>query len=186
MSYRPLIIRSEFLAYVKLGANVAKENEIETFIKDMQEVEFETIVPEDFYADITGTITSRPELSDFLETFVKPYLISGSYEKFLLWHGRSVSQYGLREDREDTSDPISDKARGEIMADIRKRTNVYLSKMNRQLLLINYTLDGVAYNFFNDYNHKRPKSNIGIKQAGRRNINQERNRDNFNNHGYDY
>lgn len=35
MSYNPLIIKSEFLEFVKLGANVTKTSDIDTYIKDM-------------------------------------------------------------------------------------------------------------------------------------------------------
>lgn len=168
MSYSPLIIKSEFLEFVKLGANVTKTSDIETYIKDMQEIEFKPVVPIAFYTAITGTPGS--ELTTFLNDYVKPYLICGSYEKFLLWHGRNVAQFGLRENQEDTSTPISDKARAELIADVRRKTNVYLASMNDRLNDVSYTFDGVAYDF-NTCNTSKSKPKIGMRQVGRNKLN---------------
>jgi len=163
MSYSPLIIKSEFLEFVKLGANVTKNSDIDTYIKDMQEIEFKPVVPTAFYTAITGTPGS--ELTTFLNDYVKPYLICGSYEKFLLWHGRNVAQFGLRENQEDTSTPISDKARGELIADVRRKTNVYLASMNDRLNDVSYTFDSVVYDF-NTCNTSKSKPKIGMRQVG--------------------
>ena len=168
MSYSPLIIKSEFLDFVKLGANVTKNSDIDTYIKDMQEIEFKPVVPTAFYTAITGTPGS--ELTIFLNDYVKPYLICGAYEKFLLWHGRNVAQFGLRENQEDTSTPISDKARAELIADVRRKTNVYLASMNDRLNDVSYTFDGVAYDF-NTCNTSKSKPKIGMRQVGRNKLN---------------
>jgi len=166
MSYRPLIIKSEFESYVKIGANVSKSGAIETAIKDMQEFEFKPIVPLAFYTAITGTLTASSELQIFLDDYVKPYIILGSYDKFLLWHGRNISQFGLRENSEDTSTPISDKARAEMMADIRHKANVCLMAMNKRLSDLSYTFDGTVYNF-TSCDVSKAKPSIGFKQVGR-------------------
>ena len=179
MSYRPLIIKSEFESYVKIGANVSKNGAVETAIKDMQEFEFKPTVPLAFYTAITGTLTSTSELQIFLDTYVKPYLILGSYEKFLLWHGRNISQFGLRENNEDTSNAISDKARAEMMADIRRKTNITLLAMNKHLSDVSYTLDGVVYDF-NTCEVAKGKPKFGFKQVGKNRNN------NLNNNNYPY
>jgi len=168
MSYLPLIIKSEFTAFVKLGANVTKNSDIDTYIKDMQEIEFKPIVPLAFY----NTICDLPgaELTTFLNDYVKPYLICGAYEKFLLWHGRNVAQFGLRENQEDTSTPLSDRARAELIADVRRKTNVYLASMNDRLSDVSYTFDSVVYDF-NACNVAKSKPKIGMRQVGKSSVN---------------
>jgi len=163
MSYRPLIIKSEFTDYVKLGANVTKNSDIDTYIKDMQEIEFKPTVPLAFYNEICGS--PGTELTEFLNEYVKKYLICGAYEKFLLWHGRNVAQFGLRENQEDTSTPISDKARAELIADVKRKSNVYLLSMNDRLNDVSYTFDGVVYDF-NSCDIAKSKPKIGMKQVG--------------------
>ncbi len=160
--YKPLVIKSEFAKYVRLSLNISDAS-IEMHIKDMQELTFKATTDATFYNDLIGSLTSRPELSAFLDTYIKPYLICGAYEKFLLWHGTNINQYGLRQNNEDTSDEISDKRRAEIMADIRSKANAYLSIMQKQLKEDNYTFDGVYYNFCD--NPTKQKRNIGFKQA---------------------
>ncbi len=180
MSYRPLIIKSEVESYVKIGANVSKNEAIESAIKDMQEFEFKPIVALTFYNALITT--PGIELQLFLETYIKPYLILGAYEKFLLWHGRNVSQYGLRENNEDTSTPISDKARGELMADIRNKANIRLLEMDKQLNLVNYTFDGITYDF-TLVNTSKAKPSIGMRQVGKIKVD-TRNHYPFNNRFY--
>lgn len=166
MAYRPLIIKSEFRTFCKLGANVGKDSEIDSYIRDMQELEFLPKMDNEFYNDITGTLTSRPELSTFLETYVKPYLICGAYEKFLLWHGNNISQYGIRNNQEDTSQQVSDKTRSELIADIKRKTNAYLSIMNREIMIADYTFDETVYTFFDDAYKKKGKRDLGMFQVG--------------------
>lgn len=167
MSFLPLVIKSEFLDYVKLGLNVGRTPDIDTHIRDMQTTEFEPIVSDEFYDDITGDLSSRPELQSFLDECVKPYIIFGAYGKFLLWHGRNISQFGLRSNNEDTSDPVEDKVRGELLADIRKKTNIFFAKMKKELCKVNYTFDSIVYEFTDECFSSKSKPFIGIKQVGR-------------------
>jgi hypothetical protein len=168
MSYRPLIIKSEFRTFCKLGANVGKDSELDSFIQDMQELEFRSTMDEPFYIDVTGDLSNKPQLQSFLDTYIKPYLICGAYEKFLLWHGNNVSQFGIRNNIEDTSQQVSDKTKGELLADIKRKTNAYLSIMTRELYRSNYTFDGIVYTFFDDPYKTRSKRHIGIKQVGKK------------------
>lgn len=184
MSYKPLIIKSEFNDYVKLGANVVKGNELDVFIRDFQEIEFQPIVDDNLYSDLLGDLTSKPELQSFLNTYIKPYLISGAYEKFLLWHGRNISQFGIRKNTEDTSEEISNTERAELLADIRRKTNVYLNIMKRELIKANSTFDGVAYSFYNDQYVTNSKPNTGIKQVGKTRFKDYNNNCCGNKHGY--
>lgn len=165
MTYKPLIIKSEFRTYCKLGANVGKDSELDSYIRDMQELEFLPTVDDTFYNDLIGDLSLRPELSNFLNNNIKPYLISGAYEKFLLWHGNNISQFGIRNNNEDTSQQISDRTRGELIADVRRKTNAYQAIFKRELFRADYTFDGVAYTFFDDmYKRENAKRNIGMFQ----------------------
>ena len=168
MSYSPLIIKSEFRSQVKLGANVGTSDELDSYIQKFQEKKFKPIVSSDFYTALLALPdTNKPELQTFLDEYIKPFLINGTYETFLLWHGRNISQYGLIQNREDTSDAISDKARAELMTDIRNDMNVCMAEMMRKLKESNYTFDSVIYNFSGDCNIVKAKPRLGFWQAGR-------------------
>lgn len=165
-TYKPLIIKSEFRAFCKLGANVPKDDELDTYIRKAQELNFKQTVDVDFYNDLLGSLTSRPELSDFLENYIKPFLISITYEKFLLWHGNNINQYGIRNNIEDTSTQISTTNRAELINDVKSDSNAFLSLMNKQLNDLSYTFDGVIYDFFTDCHHIGHR-NLIIKQVGK-------------------
>jgi hypothetical protein len=90
----------------------------------------------------------------------------------MLWHGRNINQFGLRQNNEQESEPISDRARGELLADIRSSANVCLAKMNKELSKVNYKFDNITYHFNScETSNRRPK--IGMFQVGR---NRERGR----------
>ena len=61
-----------------------------------------------------------------------------------------MSQYGLRTSVEDTSSEISDKARGELMADINNKKSYYWSRLIKTMSDNAYTYDDVVYNFNNN------------------------------------
>lgn len=90
------------------------------------------------------------ELYTLFEDYIKPYLICSAYVRVLLWAGRNMSQYGLRTSVEDTSSEISDKARGELMADINNKKSYYWSRLIKTMSDNAYTYDDVVYNFNNN------------------------------------
>ena len=167
-AYKPLVIKSEFRTFCKLGANVGKDSELDSFIKDIQELEFRPTMDEPFYQDLIGDLSARPELQSFLDTYIKPYLITGAYSKFLLWHGNNVSQYGIRNNSEDTSNEVSDRRKSELIADVDHRNNQYLAIMNRELFIAEYTFDGVEYTFFDDPYKTKSKRKFTMFQVGKK------------------
>lgn len=168
MSYIPIIQRSDFPQYVKIGVNI-KANELDLHIRDMQELEFLGWVDTTFYNDVMniGVSTSRPELSDLINEYIKPYLVCGAYYKFLLWCGRDATQMGLRVENSESSSDVGDKARAELMADILRKSNAYLSKLKWKLRDVDYTFDNVVYGFYDETNKKEAQVNIGIKKVGK-------------------
>lgn len=167
MEYIPLIKVSDFEAYVKIGANVIRGNEMDMHIKDMQELEFGSWADTEFYNDLMNcNQNDDPELFELLQNQVKPYLVCGAYSKFLLWHGRTINQAGIRVNLTDTDGGISDKARGELTNDIIRKQNIYLNKLKFKLCNDNYTYDGIVYTFYDELDKKRPQVKTTIRQVG--------------------
>lgn len=165
MSYKPLIIKSEFRTYYKLGANVGNDGELDAYIQKTQELNFKQTVPAALYTDLLGSLTARPELEAFLNDYIKPFLISKTYERFLLWHGNNINQYGIRNNVEDTSQQISTTNRAELINDVKSDSNAFLALMNKQASDANFTFDGVVYDFDCSTVGKR---NIIIRQVGKK------------------
>lgn len=164
MSYIPLIIKSEFEQYVTMTNNI-DDSAIALHIRDAQEIDFISWVDTPFY----DKLLSGPgtQLSSLLNDYIKPYLICLAYHRYLLWCGRSPQRSGLRKAIEESSEEISDKARGELMADIHSKSNAYLNKLKYKLYADRYTYDGVIYTFFDEINKVFPRPKISIKQVGR-------------------
>lgn len=167
MAYKPLIIKSDFEPFVKISKNI-KDSDLELHIRDAQEVEFLSWVDDTFYTDLMDNLSTKPELTSLFNDYIKPFLVLGTYYKFLLWHGANISQYGTRQNREDTSDEISDKRRSELLGDIQSRKNAYLNRLKDKLDSDNYTYDDVVYDFFDDCNKRELMPQLNIRQLGKR------------------
>lgn len=85
------------------------------------------------------------ELMTFWTDYIKPYFILSAYARFLLWHGANITQYGTRQNNEDTSVEITDKRRGELLAETKEMINVYLSNLNKQFDSVGGTFDSTNY-----------------------------------------
>lgn len=167
MAYIPVIQRSDFTGVVKIGVNV-KDSDLSSYIKDMQELEFFSWCDDIFYSDVinNGSQTNRPELTTLINEYIKPYLVCGAYHSFLLWHGRTPTQLGLRVENSESSSEISDKGRAELMADVQKKKNIYLLKLKQKMYSDSYTYDDITYTFYDDDFKSNPKPTIGIKRVG--------------------
>lgn len=103
------------------------------------------VVNTDSLPTSSNTNWEQIDLMTFWLEYVKPYFVLSAYSRFLLWHGANITQFGTRQINEDTSTEISDKRRGELMADIRNKINTYLSRLNKKFSSVNGVFDGVTY-----------------------------------------
>ena len=89
----------------------------------------------------------QPELRQFYNEFVKPYFSLLAYHRTLAKHGVNMTQFGLTEpeDPAGTFKQTSDSRRSVLMKSTLSDSNVALTKLNKELGRINYTLDGVVY-----------------------------------------
>ncbi len=169
MAYKPLIIKSDFDIYVKLGKNV-KDNDLDQFIRVVQELDLDSWVPANFYTNLKDNLTTMPQLNALFEDYIKPFLVLGAYYRFLLYHGRNISQYGIRQNNEDTSAEISDQVRAALMGDVESQKSGYLNKLKNKMFDDNFTYDGIVYDFYNDCDKHELKNQLNIRQLGERKI----------------
>jgi len=93
-------------------------------------------------------------LMTFWTDYVKPYFSMSAYSRFLLWQGANVTQYGIVQPLESNgvSQPITDKWRGELLADVKGKVNIYLSRLEKQFDSVSGVFDGVTYTVDSDDN----------------------------------
>jgi hypothetical protein len=165
MEYKPLIIKSDFAPYCKMGKNIS-DSDLDLHIREAQEGEFLSWVPDVFYNDLMDNLSTKPGLTTLFNEYIKPFLCISSYYQFVLWNGANVSQYGTRQNTEDSSQEISDKRRAELMGDILSRKNTRLARLKDKLKDDNYTYDSVVYDFNSDCDKKQLKPQLNIRQLG--------------------
>lgn len=156
-----LIQKSDFNIVVQFTQNI-EDRMLDLHIADAENFDFVPRVPADFYAEISTQASPADELETFRVSYVVPLLVCFAYKRFLLWQGRNVTQYGIRQINEDTSVEVSDKARGELIDDIKSKINVYLTRFYNALKDADYTFDGVAY----DFSIKNRKQILKIRAVG--------------------
>jgi hypothetical protein len=123
------------------------------------------------YKSLTANVGSQPDINptDFqanqLGTFyynlLIPFLVFRCYARFLLWVGRNVTQYGLREMNEDTSVPVNEQGRADLIKDMNSKANICNSRFKNYLCDVNWTLDTIVYSVdCTDYANPRKSYNI--------------------------
>lgn len=147
-----LINKDDFINVVPMSVNIPNVN-VDLHCLDAQNIDTFPIMPKtaegvNMLTNIeNATSSSNPELMSFFETHLKPFMVCMAHARFLLWQGNNVTQFGIRVNQEDTSQPISDKTRGELIASSEHKANVYMMKFKQALEDANYTFDSVVYSY---------------------------------------
>lgn len=147
-----LINKDDFINIVPMSANIPNVN-VDLHCLDAQNIDTFPIMPKtaegvNMLTNIeNATSSSNPELMSFFETYLKPFMVCMAHARFLLWQGNNVTQFGIRVNQEDTSQPITDKTRGELIASSEHKANVYMMKFKQALEDANYTFDSVVYSY---------------------------------------
>lgn len=108
-----------------------------------------------YYIALDTNTNSKPpntdweeiELMTFWSEYVKPYFMCCAYYRFLFWHGANVTQYGTRQNNEDTSQELTDKRKGELLADISGKKDIFLARLTKAFNVAQNTFDGVTYTY---------------------------------------
>lgn len=132
------------------------------------------------YIAINGSTGSQPDtnpldwsvnqLGTFFLNYLKPFLVFVSYGNFLLWAGTNLTQYGIVQIDEDTSEQITDQRRAELIANVSKKANVWLSRLKRRMCEVNDTFDAVNYSQTDGNFKVNPRKTFNIRPVGVPNI----------------
>ena len=142
------LTKQDIATYFEWTNNIL-DKDIDPHIRRARDKDFKPIVPIAFYdaflAETCGSPTT--ELCTFYNDFIKPLWAAFTFQRYLLWAGANVTQFGLVRNLEPTSEPISDKQRGELMNDVQGDINTYLADFYRELNDNLNIFDGVEYDF---------------------------------------
>lgn len=160
-----LVTKSDFISVVQFTENIS-DRILDFHISDAENFDFVPRVSAAFYAAVQISASPANEMTDFRENFVKPLIVCYAFQRYLLWAGRSVTQYGLVQIKEDTSDAITRQDRADLINDIKSKANVYLTRFYNELTAINYTIDGVVYSFDSTCESRKPVMKIRAVGGG--------------------
>lgn len=164
-----LIDKTDFIGVVKFSANIPAVD-VNFHCLDAQNFDVYPVMPlvggtgsnllTDYADAILQSPVTRTELVDFFDDFLKPFMVCKAAARFMLWHGRNVTQYALTEPNQQESTPVTDKARAELIADIEHKANVYLARFNSEFVRLNYTFDSVVYSYGNCQTRPKAKTRV--------------------------
>lgn len=84
-------------------------------------------------------------LGTFWLNYVKPWAVYEIASDFYLWHGINTTQFGLRENYEETSTSVSGDVRAALIHSIKNKAKVFKAKMLNYLCDEDWTIDGTVY-----------------------------------------
>lgn len=108
------------------------------------------------------------ELGTFFYKFLVPFLVFRSFGRFLLWIGRNITQYGLREMNEETSVPVNEEGRAALIVDIKGKASIWQNRINNYLCDVNWTFDNVKYEIDCDDYKENPRKTFKIRAVDRK------------------
>lgn len=142
-----LITKTDFSAYVQFTLNIP--DRLIDYHRDKAEtLDFKPLVPGAFWTIInTGSPGMGDELEDFFNDYCKPVLVHQAMNRFLIEAGVNVTQYGIVNPLENTSQPASDPQRAGMRNQYKSDLQSYLSNFYARLKEVDYTFDGIRYEF---------------------------------------
>jgi hypothetical protein len=139
-----LIDKSDFIGIVKMSVNIP-DSDVNFHCMDAQRFDLFPIIPDALATALQGSMGA--ELQAFFDDYVKGFLVCKAHARLLLWQGNNVTQFGLVRNNEDTSEPISDKQRAELIQSSEHKANIYLAQMSKAMSDADYTFDSVVYTY---------------------------------------
>lgn len=139
-----LINKSDFIGIVKMSVNIP-DSDVDFHCMDAQKFDLFPIIPTALATALQGTMGA--ELQTFFNNYVKGFLVCKAHARLLLWQGNNLTQFGLVTNSEDTSVPLTDKQRAELIQSSEHKANVYLAQMSKAMSDAKYTFDGVSYEY---------------------------------------
>lgn len=100
-------------------------------------------------------------LVNFWANYAKPYLVYDCYNSFILWHGKHISQGGIRKHNDNTSFEINSDELGYLLGSMKNKVQLKYVSMKNYLNQVDYTFSGVKY-ATNDFAKQTDQSSIKI------------------------
>jgi hypothetical protein len=85
------------------------------------------------------------ELYSFWYEHVRQYMAYCTLGRFLLWHGKNITQEGIREPFEDSSSEVDSRGKGTMIAACKSMASTEQNLLMKKIELVNWTFDGTAY-----------------------------------------
>lgn len=161
-----LINRTDFVGRINLSANI-KDADINICINNVELYEFKPMIDLNLYNALKALTDGSPasQLKTFLTDFVKPLLVFAFAKEFIVIHGKNFTQFGIMKSVDDTSQPLTDAERMELLAPYERNYNICLSNFKVELENKKYTFDNIIYLKGNNIQDVKPRSIIrAIKQ----------------------
>lgn len=153
---------------VKFSQNI-KDDQIEPYINAAQDYDLQPRLDPELYQDILGVIegaSNRSELTAFINTKIKRFLVLTAYYRFIASHGINITQFGvsLTRDPQGTFDQVSAQDRAVVLRQVASDINVALIKLTSEPFIF----DEISY----EKTDKGSNQNQMIRAPRRKRVNE--------------
>jgi hypothetical protein len=113
--------------------------------------------------DVSVNDWAECDLLNFWNDYIKPLMCALTMKRYTLWAGANYTQFGIRQNNDETSTEITTARRAELLQDIERKVNYYQMNAIKYLASVNNELDGVVYDLDNnDVVNPRPTFTIHV------------------------
>jgi hypothetical protein len=123
------------------------DSKIQPFIEDAIRYDIQPLLGGALF-DAVAALEETSEESDlktFWKNYVQPYAIASTASRFFALYGKNATQFGVRELIDDTSQGVSDRGRGEIIAYYQEIANEEKVRLLNFLNFQNWAIGGTSY-----------------------------------------
>lgn len=160
----PQLTKEQLSSVVEQFTTNIEDRLINPHIVKTIEIGFENILSNDLILalkTVSLNDVNKPQLIAFYNTYFKQVWSYFSYIRFLTWHGRNITQFGLVSISEETTSLVSDKARAELINNTERDSQTYLTRMLNELKDVNYTFDNIQFSKVSII--AKPRNRFGIR-----------------------
>jgi hypothetical protein len=142
-----MITKKDITARVAAISFQVPDAKLQPFIEEAIRYDVAPVLGDALFEAISALeeTSATSDLKTFWKNYVQPFAIASTVARFFAIYGKNATQFGVREMVDDTSQGVSDRGRGEMVAYYQQIANEEKVRLLNFLNFQNWGIDGVSY-----------------------------------------
>lgn len=142
-----LVQKSDFSTYLDFVSQIP-DSKVDFHIKIVEEVQLKHILSSEMVEALeSATEVDTPELWEFLETHLTPFIVLKCASRIVKTHGVNLTQFGMNTptDPRGTFQPVGKSSRTDLLDQVKGDLEMYTTDMYNALSSASWKFDGVQF-----------------------------------------